>query len=41
MKTSARAIILDILATVDVKNLLLTAGLTDDDVNAIRTRLRG
>ena len=40
-KTSARAIILDILATVDVKSFLLAAGLTHDDVSAIRTRLLG
>jgi protein-tyrosine phosphatase len=38
-KTSARAIILDILATVDVKSPLLAAGLTHDDVSAIHTRL--
>jgi protein-tyrosine phosphatase len=38
-KTSARAIILDILATMDVKSSLLAAGLTRDDVSAIRTRL--
>jgi hypothetical protein len=40
-KTSARAIILDILAAVDVKSSLLTAGLTHDDVSAIRARLLG
>jgi protein-tyrosine phosphatase len=40
-KTSARAIILDILAAADVKSSLLTAGLTHDDVSAIRARLLG
>ena len=40
-KTSARAIILDILAAVDVKSSLLTAGLTHDDVSAIHARLLG
>jgi protein tyrosine/serine phosphatase len=40
-KTSARAIILDILAMVDVKSCLLAAGLTYDDVSAVRTRLLG
>jgi protein tyrosine/serine phosphatase len=40
-KTSARAIILDILAAVDVKSSLLNAGLTHDDVSAIRARLLG
>jgi hypothetical protein len=38
-KTSARAIILDILATGDVKGCMLAAGLTYDDVSAVRTRL--
>jgi len=40
-RTSARAIILDILATVDVKSCLLAAGLTHDDVSAVRNRLLG
>jgi hypothetical protein len=40
-KTSARGIILDILATMDVKSSLLAAGLTHDEVSAIRTRLLG
>lgn len=40
-KTSARATILDILAAVDMKSSLLTAGLTHDDVSAIRARLLG
>jgi len=40
-KTSARAIILDILETVDVKSCLLAADLTHDDVSAIRSRLLG
>jgi protein tyrosine/serine phosphatase len=39
--TSARAIILDILATVDLKSSLLAAGLTHDDVSAVRTRHLG
>jgi len=34
-------IILDILTTVDVKSSLLTAGLTRDDVSAVRTQLLG
>ena len=40
-KTSARAIILNILVTVDVKSSLLAAGLTHEDVSAVRTRLLG
>ena len=40
-ETSARAIILDFLATVDVKSSLLAAGLTRNDVSAIPTRLLG
>lgn len=34
-KTSARAIILDLLTAVDVKSYLLAADVTDDDVRAI------
>jgi protein-tyrosine phosphatase len=40
-KTSARGIILDVLAAMDLKSCLLTAGLTHDDVSAVRTRLLG
>jgi protein-tyrosine phosphatase len=40
-KTSARTIILDILSTVDVMSCLLAAGLTHDDVSAVRNRLLG
>jgi protein-tyrosine phosphatase len=40
-KTSARGIILDILATMDLKSSLLAAGLTHDDASAVRNRLLG